>query len=158
MTVVVHKFLMAVRFIQKSWRGYHASKIAKVAALTKIWNRAEKSFIRKKLRKRKAQARAGLINAKKAAAATTDIARLNNVIYFQLREQSDAWSKLDRKMERMVGELRETGVIVDEHEEETIRKLQAPSKMRDSMLFDVVQDAVSSVNNFSMIYLNNFAI
>jgi hypothetical protein len=53
MNVVVHKYLMGVRKVQRNIRDFLACKHAKIATLSILWTRLERNYVKHMVEKRK---------------------------------------------------------------------------------------------------------
>jgi hypothetical protein len=53
MNVVVHKYLMGVRKVQRNIRAFIACKHAKITSLGVLWSRLERNYVKSMLEKRK---------------------------------------------------------------------------------------------------------
>ncbi len=154
---IVHKYLLGVRKVQSCMRDFLACKLSKIAALSKIWDKLEIRYIRRKLEERKAQKR-GLvakISAHNAAleeddAPTADFhlqsggAEPDSQAKIDMKNQAKLWNKIDARMESKIRQLKASGVIVEEDEEETVRKLMLPPATRDKALCGLLEGLVST--------------
>ena len=55
MNVVVHKYLMGVRKVQRNIRDFIACKHAKIVSLSVLWTRLERNYVKHMVEKRKVQ-------------------------------------------------------------------------------------------------------
>ena len=140
MSVVVHRYLAAVRKVQAAIRDFLHCKEAKIITLSKIWEKLEMQYIRKKYDQKKAH-----IQDLKSAKKSSD-QRLGSVesskTFMELKQQDQTWAKIDSKMQSMVSILKASGVIVEEDEEEIIRRMLIPDDIRKASLRQIVERSV----------------
>lgn len=140
MSVVVHRFLHSVRKIQRLMRDFLACKHAKVLAMVKIWDKIEHGYIRRKLEIRREKI-ANSMSAKKHL--DKDLKQMNSSALEELKEKDRDWHKIHKQMQKIVMDLRSTGVIVDETEEDVITRMRVPEQTKFDMLRALLEKLVT---------------
>lgn len=139
--MVVHRFLVAVRKIQRNIRDFIACKHGKIIVLGKIWDKIEHSYIRKKIEQRKAKI-AGTTLSKNTLDKALNA--MHSVAFEEIRDKEKEWHKIHNQMEKIVKGLRATGIIKEETMEETIHKLKVPKSLQEEMLCSALEKMVRS--------------
>jgi hypothetical protein len=143
MSVVVHRYLIAVRKVQRAIRDFLSCKHAKVLSLEKVWEKLELQYARKKFEQRKQH-----IQDLKSAKKSNDqrLLKLDNKAFIEMKQQAQVWAKIDTRMESMVATLKAAGVIVEENEDEVIGRLLIPAEIRYATLKHIVERSVSYIS------------
>jgi hypothetical protein len=128
MNLVVHKYLSAVKTVQKLIRDFLSCKACKLIAVSRLWEKFEIQFIKKQLELKKKRSQ-DMQLAKKSN--EQQMSEFGNKPYFtDIKQQAVLWSRIDNKMSNVVSHLRASGVIVEEDENEVIAKLMIPFEQR----------------------------
>ena len=111
LTIVVHKFLVAVKFVQKNIRAFVACKYAKIVALLELWNHLEYKYISKKLEEKQQ------MKLKNMADRAKDKKSLNFDLFddqtkIEMRKQAKAWNSIDTLMDQKIKLLKAKRAIV----------------------------------------------
>jgi hypothetical protein len=136
MNLVVHRYLDAVKIVQKVMKDFLKCKEAKILALNKLWEKYEYQYIKKKLELKKKK-NYEMQLAKKSS--DQKLSQIDNKAYIEMKHQAAVWLKLDTKMERMVSNLKNSGVIVDEEEADVIAKLLIPYDQKSLILKTIIE-------------------
>ena len=139
MNVVVHKYLMGVRKLQRNIRDFIACKSAKITSLGMLWLHLERIYVRKMLEKRKLQKR----STGKIHASESEFVEMDRRTLLEMKNQAKLWSRIDTKMEDRIKELKASGMIVLESDEESMAKFMLPAKERWQALTDLLQFLVT---------------
>lgn len=145
MNIVVHKYLHAVRKVQRSMKDFLACKEAKIIALNKLWEKYEMQYIKKKLelKRRKTQE---LQVAKRSS--DKKLTEMENKAFIEMKQQAQLWARIDSKVENMVNQLKTAGVLIEEDEAEVIHKLMLPLEVRNRAITWIIERAVISYSVF----------
>jgi len=136
MTVVVHKYLLSVRRVQRCMRNYLACKYAKLASLSVLWDKYEFEYIKRMLEKRKALKKNNLSlkkKQKKQKDTFEELAislKMNEKSLVEMKQQGKMWNKIDEKMESFLIKLKARGKLRDVKEDEQMGKFRLPDVVR----------------------------
>jgi hypothetical protein len=150
MNLVVHRYLDAVKIVQKVMRDFLSCKESKIIALNKLWEKYEYQYIKKKLELKKKK-NAEMQLAKKSS--DQKLTQIDNKAYIEMKHQAVVWSKIDTKMETMVLNLKNSGVIVEEEEADAIAKLLIPVEQKNKILKSIIERSVRILCFFVFFYL-----
>jgi hypothetical protein len=134
MNVVVHKYLMGVRKVQRNIRDFIACKHAKVTVLGVVWAKLERNYVKHMLEKRKQQKR----TTGKLKTTDEEFADMDRKTLIEMKNQAKLWERIDTKMEEKIKILKATGVIVLESDEELTDKYMLSPKARWAALNDML--------------------
>lgn len=137
MKKVVHKFLSAVRFVQKMVKSFIQCRNAKVEAVRQLWDKMETKYISKMLEAREAK-KAKNLNAKAKETKSINFDLFDDKTKIEMKKQAKMWNTLDTMMEKKVLDLKFRKIIVDETLEQQIAKLMIPYDVKCETISNMI--------------------
>lgn len=113
MNVVIHRYLSAVKSVQRFLRKCLKCKRARERALYGMWYKYEYAYIRRKLEEKKQKQKStndnkhnkGMLDSSLALLSTKENAKL----LIEMKFQNKSWQKIDSHMEKIISELKTSG-------------------------------------------------
>jgi len=134
--VMVHKYLIKLRRVQRCMRHYLACKHAKIELLSMLWVKYEYEYIKRMLDKRKALKKSSISLKKKQKKQRDSLEELalslkmDEKSLIEMKQQGKMWNKIDEKMESFLIKLKARGKLRDVKEDEHMEKFRLPDRVR----------------------------
>lgn len=132
---VIHHFICSVKFVQRAMRESLRCKMARVEALSLLWERLDAQYIKKKLREREAVRQNSMTNK----LASSGMGNMDAAMKIEMQKQAKRWNDIDVKMERSLQKHRLMGNLRVELNTESITNMMVPADIRIAALKKLIE-------------------
>jgi hypothetical protein len=129
----VHSFLRRVRHCQKTCFEFLACKKARIAALSKMWDKLERRYILSVLNRKKDLARQEVSNE------TVNILNLDPEMQIRMKNADKRWDRIDARVDHQIKKLRNQGDIGNVTDDDDIAKFMIKDRIKHRVILHLLE-------------------